>query len=127
MTTTERISATVHDYLRLLQDGTATELVALFADNAVLVDPVGSEPKRGEALVAHFEQVEALSMRTRLLALRIAGGEAVAYFEVLTTMGEQEYAASPIDRFTFAADGRIASLEAYWGPADETPAYDETA
>ena len=42
----ETITATVHRYLELIGTGTADDIVALFADDATVEDPVGSEPLR---------------------------------------------------------------------------------
>lgn len=121
MTNPELIRTAVTEYVRLLEQGTAAELSSLFVDDAFIVDPVGSDPKVGrKAIRAHFDRVEPLEMQTKLLALRIAGDSAAAFFQVTTKIGMREFVSAPIDVFKVAEDGRIASLGAYWGEHDYT-------
>ena len=47
----ERIRAVVDDYVRLVGSGTADEIVALYAEDATVEDPVGTEVRRGHAAI----------------------------------------------------------------------------
>lgn len=115
----ERIREVVDEYLRLVASGTAEEIVALYADGATVEDPVGSDVLTGaEALRGFYAGLEGLDQETRLLAVRIAGGEAAFHFEVATRADGMTYTLSPVDVMTFDDDGRITSMRAYWADED---------
>ena len=115
----ERIREVVDEYVRLVATGTAAEIVALYADGATVEDPVGSDVLVGaEAIRGFYATLEGLEQETRLLTLRVAGGEAVFHFEVATKADGVTYTLAPIDAMTFDDTGKITSMRAYWGDAD---------
>jgi len=115
----ERIGEVVGEYVRLVGTGTAAEIVALYAEGASVEDPVGSDVLVGaEAIRGFYAGLESLEQETRLLTLRVAAGEAVFHFEVVTRVDGVAYALSPIDAMTFDDDGRITSMRAYWSDSD---------
>ncbi len=115
----ERIREVVDAYVRLVATGPAEEIVALYAEGATVEDPVGSAVLTGhDAIRAFYAGLDGLDQETRLLALRVAGGEAVFHFEVVTRADGVSYTLAPIDVMTFDDDGRITSMRAYWAEAD---------
>ena len=117
----ERIREVVDEYVRLVASGSAAEVVALYADGATVEDPVGSDVlSTREAITAFYSTLEGLEQKTRLIALRIAGGEAAFHFEVQTFADGVTYTLAPFDVMTFDDDGRITSMRAYWGDEDMT-------
>jgi len=115
----QRIRATVHAYLDAVAAGVAADIAALYADDATLEDPVGSEPRVGRTAIAEFyKAVEATDNSTELLTLRISGSTAAFHFRVVTEAGGQTYEVEPIDVMTFDEDGRITSMRAVWAPDD---------
>lgn len=117
----ERIREVVDEYVRLVESGTAAEIVALYADAATVEDPVGSDVLVGaEAIRGFYATLEGLDKVTRLHTLRVAGGEAVFHFEIATTADGVTYTVAPIDVMTFEDNGKISSMRAYWGDADMT-------
>ena len=54
-------------------------------------------------------------------APRLAAGEAAFPMRAITTMGDAKMAVEIIDVMTFADDGRITSLRAFWDFADLAP------
>lgn len=116
---TERIRAVVEEYVRLVGSGTADEVLALYADGASVEDPVGSDVlTERDQIHAFYSGLEGLDRQTRLLAARIAGGEAAFHFEVVTPADGATYTLSPVDVMTFDDDGRITSMRAYWSGDD---------
>src|SRR5690606_37222028 len=116
---TQRIRATVHAYLDAVAAGVAADIAALYAEDATLEDPVGSEPRVGRAAIAEFYKgVAATENTTELLTLRIGGSTAAFHFRVVTKAGEQTYEIEPIDIMTFDDEGRITSMRAVWAPSD---------
>ncbi|GAA1165456.1 nuclear transport factor 2 family protein [Nocardioides aquiterrae] len=117
----ERIREVVDRYVGLVASGTAAEIVDLYAEGATVEDPVGSDVlKTRESITAFYSALEGLEQRTRLLAVRIAGGEAAFHFEVQTVADGVTYTLAPFDVMTFDDDGRITSMRAYWGDDDMT-------
>ncbi|MEU5844191.1 nuclear transport factor 2 family protein [Rhodococcus sp. NPDC047139] len=115
----QRIRATVHAYLDAVAAGVAADIAALYADDATLEDPAGSEPRVGRDAIAEFYKgVEATENSTELLTLRISGTTAAFHFRVVTKAGDQTYEIEPIDIMTFDEDGRITSMRAVWAPED---------
>jgi steroid Delta-isomerase len=121
MPSADQIRHGVDKYVRLLQEGTAEELTNLFAEGAELVDPAGTPAKTGHAAIrAHFDLAAPYDMTTELLAARIAGDSAAAYFRVTTKTTDGVFVSAPIDVFMFDDEGKVTSLRAYWGPDDYT-------
>lgn len=121
--TPEALRSIVERYVRLIEEGTGAERAALFADDAVVEDPVGGEPKVGRAAIEEFfDRGAAMDNTAELLAVRVAGNEAAAYFRVVSKAGTTTYTSAPIDTFRFNDAGEITSLRAYWAPSDMTVA-----
>lgn len=115
----ETIRAVIERYVALVAQGTADEIVALYAEGATVEDPVGSTVLTSrEEIRAFYATLEPMEQRTRLIEARVAGGEAAFLFEVLTPVGEQTYRLAPLDVMTFDDEGLITSMRAYWGEAD---------
>lgn len=119
--TAEQAEATVRRYLDLVATGTATEIAALYAENAVLEDPVGSEPLRGrEAILSFYAAIESMKITTELITIRIAGGEAAFQFHIETDTGAGVAIMDPLENMVFDEDGLISSMRAWWGEKDMT-------
>jgi steroid delta-isomerase len=115
----DRIGQVVDDYIRLVGSGTADEIVALYAADATVEDPVGSDVRTGHAAIREFYAgLEGLEKETRLITSRIAGGEVVFHFEIITRAGDKSYTLSPIDAMTFDDSGLITTMRAFWGDTD---------
>jgi steroid delta-isomerase len=115
----DRIRAVVDEYVRLVGTGTADEIVALYAEDATVEDPVGTDVRRGhDAIREFYAPLESMEQETGLLALRIAGGEAAFHFEVVTRADGAAYTLSPVDHMVFDDEGLITSMRAFWGDGD---------
>lgn len=115
----ERIREVVDEYVRLVATGTADEVVALYADGATVEDPVGSDVlTTRDQIRAFYGGLEGLEQETRLLAVRIAAGEAAFHFEVVTKADGATYTLSPFDVMSFDDDGKISSMRAFWSGDD---------
>ncbi|WP_395690993.1 nuclear transport factor 2 family protein [Nocardioides sp.] len=109
----------VERYLDLVATGTADEIVALFADDATLEDPVGTPARQGAAALREFyAALEPLRAETRLVELRALEGSAAFHFEVTTYVDDATVTVSPIEVMTFDDEGRITSMRAWWGDED---------
>lgn len=115
----EQAEANVRTYLGLVADGTAEAIAALYAEDAVLEDPVGSEPLRGrDAIRGFYATIEPMQIKTELLTIRTAGGEAAFYFRIETDTGAGVAIMEPLEVMIFDEDGRITSMRAWWNDTD---------
>lgn len=112
-------AAAVTRYLALVADGTADDIAALYAEDASLEDPVGSDVLRGrEAIRAFYATLEGLSVTTTLITLRACAGEAAFHFRVETDTGAGVATMEPLEVMTFSPEGKITSMRAWWSDAD---------
>ena len=99
--------------------------LALFTDDAVLEDPVGSPPHEGrEAIAAFWDGVHARTDRGSVRMTQgpaVCGLEAAWAFELDVTSKGRRSLVDIIDHGVFADDGRIRSIRAFWGPATVRP------
>jgi steroid delta-isomerase len=122
MPTEQHMKAVLQTYIDEVSRGDAEAVTALFADDAVVEDPVGTEPRRGLAEIAAFYR-ETAAGRVRLsLVTPIRGSYANRAAMALTVEvpGDSPMRIRAIDVFTFGDDGLITAMQAYWGPSDAT-------
>lgn len=117
--TNEQAEATVRTYLGLVAEGTADQIAALYAEDAVLEDPVGSAPLTGrEAIRGFYATIEPMKIATELLTVRTAGGEAAFHFRIETDTGAGVAIMEPLEVMIFDEDGLITSMRAWWNDTD---------
>jgi steroid delta-isomerase len=122
MSLTEKITAAVHTYLGAFEKKDLEGLMALFADDCWIEDPVGSERKVGREAVRAF-YAAALEMNLKMTLeseVRIAGNEAAFPFRLDATTPDGALSVRPIDVMTFDDEGRITSMRAYFGPTNQS-------
>lgn len=115
-----KIASTVDAYVDLVANGTAEQVVGLFADGATVEDPVGTEVRdTREQLLEFYGVVTGMDERTATVNfVRIAGDTAVFEFTLVTKTSGMAFEVTPIDIMRFDADGRITSMRAVWEPSD---------
>ncbi len=120
MTTPEQIAETVRRYVDGLGKLSPQEIVALYAEDGVVEDPVGTEPHRGrEALLEFYAGTVAVPMATELLTLKVVPGQAAFHFRMRVFIDPQNpLIIAPIEIMTFGDGGKITSMKAYWSPDD---------
>ena len=119
MPSQEAISQTVNSYLALLAKGTADDVVTLYAADAIVEDPVGSELRRGhDAIREFYAAFQDAKKETELAELRVAGSEAAFLWHLTLDAGDSRTRISPVSLMTFDEDARITSMRAFWSPSD---------
>ncbi|MEV5834345.1 nuclear transport factor 2 family protein [Nocardia sp. NPDC052112] len=116
-----KIRDVIEQYVKLVGSGPTEAIVDLYAPDAVVEDPIGTEPKRGHDAIREFYEVLAnLDRETELHAdsIRIAGNHAAFMFTLVTKFGDQRFALAPIDAMDFDDEGKIVAMRAYWGQDD---------
>ena len=119
------MEATLNAYAERINAGDAAGVLALFAPDAVIEDPIGSPPRSGPDLGPWFADTVAFGTRiTPVAPIRGShGDEALLVFDVeFTPPGSPRLRIRSADAFRLDADGRILSLRAFWGPDDMAPA-----
>ncbi|CAM3408823.1 nuclear transport factor 2 family protein [Nocardioides dubius] len=118
MASVDERKAIVEQYLKLVSSGTADEIMALYAPDGTLEDPVGTEPKVGrEEIGAFYRSFESMEISTNLREVRASGDAAVAFaFDVVTKLPDSAMKVSAIEVMTFDDAGLITSMKAYWSP-----------
>ncbi len=112
-------SEAVTRYLSSINNADLEGILALYAEDATLEDPVGS------AIVQGTEAIKAFYARNVILArpqlelsgpVRVAGREAAFPFELTVKTAERTTSIAVIDVFRFNDAGKIDSMRAFWGP-----------
>jgi steroid Delta-isomerase len=121
--TNDKNSEVIQRYISLLANGSADDLLELFAEGATVEDPVGSDVRTGRAEIHEFfSALEAMERQTELVLLRVVGNEAAFVFTITFEVADTRMSLQPVDTVTFNADGQIASLRSYFAPSDVAPA-----
>ena len=113
------VIARVEQYLDLVASGSADQVAALYAEDATLEDPVGSEVKAGrDAIRAFYAQFETMPKTTELFTIRACGGQAAFHFQIVTDTGDMKATMAPLEVMVFDDDGQITSMRAWWSDGD---------
>ena len=111
--------STVESYLSLVADGTAEQITELYASDATLEDPVGTDAHKGaDAILAFYKVIEPIKRATELVSFKAAGNIAVFEFKITTFFPEFTIHLNPVDIMEFAEDGKIQGMKALWGAED---------
>jgi len=114
------MQAAVRAYIRALNAADLDAIVSLYADDAVVEDPVGSPPKRGLSEIRAF-YASSLQMQLQVELegeVRAVGNEAAFAFSVSFDAQGRRTTIRPIDLFRFDAAGRITAMRAFFGAAN---------
>lgn len=123
MPTREQIVAAVEAYVDAFARDNVDDVLALFADDAVVEDPVGSEAKRGRAQYEPFftGTVGSGAKLTLDGPVRTGPDYAAFAFHVNLDWQGQAMRIDVIDVFRFNAEGKIRHMQAFFGEANFNP------
>jgi len=113
MATPEQIRSAVDGYVAAYNDDDRDAFLALWADDAVVEDPVGTPVHVGhDAIGAFWDGVHQLSEQIRLTPrhVHVAGDEAAMVFEIHAA----GLVLDAVDVFAVGDDGKLTSMRAYW-------------
>ena len=118
MTETHRYANVADRYLAGLNERDLEGILALYADEATVEDPVGSDIVSGkDNLRAFYTGAVNIELTvTRTGPVRIAAMEAAFPFQLQMTIGGQTTITDTIDVFRFDDSGKIVSMRAFHGP-----------
>ena len=114
------MKAVLEAYIEGLNARDADAVLALFAPDAEIEDPVGSRVRRGSELDAWFRSAVQVEPHLELSApIRGSHGASAAMaFTVTTTRKNGRFRTESVDVAYFDEDGRIERFEGHWGPSD---------
>jgi steroid delta-isomerase len=104
-------------YVAGVAAGDVDAVMALYAADPTVEDPIGTEPKRGRDAVRAFYQ-GVVDMGVKLSMARIGpvcvvGNEAAFMFRIDVDLGESTMTMATADTMVFDDDGLILSMRAY--------------
>lgn len=104
--------AMVHRYVEAFDQQSMDIIREIYAEDAVVEDPVGTDPHVGiDAVCAFYENALGSGAKLELTGNPRCAGNAVAFpFQV--KMGD--FAIEIIDVFEFNDAGKVNSMKAYW-------------
>jgi steroid delta-isomerase len=118
MTDADPEIACVHAYIAAFEAADPGAAASLFADDATVEDPFGSAAISGrDAIREFYARAMQGSAKLQLAGPVRLAGNAVA-FPFTANVPAAGIAIDIIDVFHFDADGRIVSMQAFWGPAN---------
>ena len=108
---------TVEQYMSALSKQDLDGIVALYAEDATLEDPIGTPIIEGKAAIRDFySKATCIKLSASLLGdLRIAGGFVAFAFAITLPSDAGQMRIEVIDTFKFNEQGLITEMKAYWG------------
>jgi steroid delta-isomerase len=122
MVTPEHMQQIVDRYLAAINAGDIPAIMALYANDASVEDPAGTEPKRGDAILQLYTNAFSGGAKVELTGpVRISAKAAAFPFraEITGAAGEVTII-EVIDIFEFDPTGKVAKMTAHFGPANVT-------
>ena len=111
---TSDMIATVHKYVEAFDKADMAIIRGIYADDATVEDPVGSDVHVGmDAIVGFYEGGLSAGAKLVLTGNPRCAGNAVAFPFQVQMPG---MAIEIIDVFEFNDEGKVMSMKAYWGP-----------
>ncbi len=110
-------------YPEMVSKGDVDGIMELYADDAVVEDPVGSDPHVGSDAIRKFYTASIGNVAMKLTGpVRVAANEAATPFVILLGPEGRQRALDIISCMSFDDDGKIKSMRAWWRPEDVRPA-----
>jgi steroid Delta-isomerase len=117
MPSQETMKAAMQAYIDAFNSGSADNVVALYAPDATVEDPVGSPVKRGHAQIRAFYTHSIATGAKLALDAPIRGSHSnCAAMAFSARIGP--LTVRVIDIMSFDEQGKVTSMQAYFGPGD---------
>ena len=111
-------------YVRSLENSDLETLLELFADDASIEYPVGTDLREGKDVLRAFysEACQGVAKASLSGNPRLAGNEVAFPFNVIAGAPGEEIVINIVDVFRFNDEGKVVSMRAFWGPDNISPA-----
>jgi steroid delta-isomerase len=125
MPSADELRGLVDDYIAAMSSNDKDGYVALFAADATLEDPVGSEIVKGHAEIGAFwDMVHTLSETITLVPtgpVRVAADELAFPMQAVSDVGGTKMVVDIIDIFAVDDERKITAMRAFWDMAEMRP------
>lgn len=115
----EQIRSTADSYVSALEAGDLDAVMALFAEDATVEDPVGGGTvhRGADEVRGFYATVTALKIDAEVLEARVCGNDLLFNFEITTHFDAENSATINVwDLMTHNDEGKVSSMRAYWTP-----------
>jgi steroid delta-isomerase len=115
-----QMTAAVHAYVAAFENGNAEAAAAIFAEDAIIEDPIGTEPHAGQIAIREFY---ARSMRTGAKLtltgpLHLAVPHLAFSMQVRLNWQGADLVIDVIETLEFDVNGKVRRMKAYFGPSN---------
>lgn len=120
MASPDQMVAAVHAYVAAFDKGDAEAAAAIFAEDAVIEDPVGSPPHIGQAAIRAFYtgSMQTGARLTLTGPLRVAAPHLAFPMQVRLNWQGRDLVIDVIETLEFDAAGKVSRMQAYFGPSN---------
>lgn len=116
----QKMEAAVHEYVAAFDAGSPERVAALYAADATVEDPVGSDKHVGrEAILAFYAGSMTTGAKLKLEGpVRVVQDYAVFPFSVNLHWEGSDKRIDVIDTFRFNDANEVVEMRAFWGPGN---------
>lgn len=122
MPTPEHMTEIVNRYMAAINAGDMHAVMDLFADNAAVEDPAGTEPKTGADILSFYQNAFSGGAKVELTdSIRMSAKTAA--FPFRANIGQADgkvLTVEVIDIFEFDDAGKVEKMTAHFGPTNIT-------
>lgn len=115
MADAEQIRSIYESYPKLVSAADIDAIVALYAEDGKIEDPIGSPPHTGHAAIRAFYEMSLGSVVMKQTGpVRVAGSEAAVPVVVLIGEGKECKVLDMISTMAFDEAGKVTLMRAFW-------------
>jgi steroid delta-isomerase len=119
MPTPDEIRSAMESYIKFMCERDIDGIMDLYADDAVVEDPVGGAVVEGRENLRSFYAGSAPKLQVELTGpIRVSGVECAMPMLAELTMNDTKLYIDVIDVMKFNDAGKLVSMRAFWNPAD---------
>lgn len=116
----QHMTAALQTYVDSISNSDLEAIINLFAEDAVVEDPVGTDPHIGHAALREFYQMACDSVSKMVLEgnVRVTKKWAAAGMLAYPKGAEDSLVIETLDVMEFNEEGKIIRMTAYWGDSN---------
>lgn len=114
------IAEAMQQYVDAISAGDLEAIITLFSADAVVIDPIGSEPLRGHKALREFYQTACDSVEKMVLdgSPRVRDNFGAAAMLAYPAGVDGTLVMETLDVMEFNDEGKITAMTAYWGDSN---------
>ena len=120
MLSDEKIAAIMQAYVDAISGDDVEAVIALYTEDAVVEDPIGTDPHRGHTALREFYQMAVDSVEKMVLEgnPRIRDNYGACAMRAYPKGMNMSFCMETLDVMEFNDEGKITSMTAYWGDSN---------